>query len=1507
MKKLFKQIIAVILITTVVSTSNSMFLFANGINNQETTESVDETSYVNEELTNDEYSETDADQLETSDVVDDDQENEVKKTSDAEESEIESYEEDETKLVDEEKEVDTTSDEEENIETDKSLATEESVEENAEEENSVEDISESTSSEVSDNAIEENKTEDTKLLGTNEDKKGYEKNIPIIYNLDGGEWTEDTEVVDEFGHPYLLPQSTDEIEELANGEEFYFAVKSPRKDNYRFKHWKIKSDEKIRFFMWDPNKPTGSKLAYALPGKYNIIFENDYDEIELVAVWEYRMDTITYDKFDTNSQPIEFVFGDLETDFSKTDYVGYIDDLRKQVLSAVYYIADIAIVIDGVEVGKLVADFGGRFDRENYVCNESFVYVFARDMRDIPVKYDLAGGNWATIDGKVFNPNIVRAKSEIFELPALDKVEKENSAFIGWKIKGTDEIIDKLEPGEEEVELIATYERTHSKITYDLNGGRWVINDESDALAKKRIDEEVSLPAANTVYKYGQKLVGWKVNGEGEALKTLGNTDDDIFLVAEWTEVEMRKKELASYVNGSYDVWYKNAPISKEEIKSIIFTYTAPKSYTSSWNINADDIVGYVTNDNDVYVCAKEDVQIVLYPVEDEDFYSEKHVLLFNGFTNLEKIANIGFTDASELYTMYGMFANCENLSEIDFTGFNTGNVIDFSTAFTNTGFEELDLSMLDLNNVEMYQDAFSKCKKLRILNINIASKNYFYSALDMFLDCPNLIAVFVPDDFAGSDVAHLFSHLSDEYNYSAKLNSSVEKKERKAETADKTIQYAAEFKIGTDDNEGVFTAQSYAPAQIGKIIYDFKGLKTSFVNPKNIYDEKLYGRKFYLPLAEEMIPDKNAIFMGWYRDSRYEDGPIDMLSTDESGDITVYAKWEFPKIKWYTINGGKELHLTSENIPSDVDNFGNDFYASKKDNTDLPLLTAEKIVIDDKVNINDEDLDDDVAIFGGFEKVKVIEGLTNFDLSNLQSLARMFENCKSLETIDLTGLSTANVQSFELMFANTSKLRSVKFGNINTSKVKNMSYMFSNSSVQSVDFGTIDTSNVEDMSCMFYNANKLDDVKLNNFNTLKVKNYSSMFNGCTSLQKLDISSFAFTFVEGGYNFNSMFKNCENLVTIIATKEFDLFRLRDDNFAFISIEMFAGCKSLAGEKGGFVDSKKTDTAYYADIAHLDGAVYNILYNIYTEPKMGVFSTKDTSLVTFKYLGNVGKEDVKVGHVKGEKINLYVEPGTDKSHYKYYTDENKNSEVPFFGVRAMETKVTIYIEYSKPANNISNKSSNDANQNNLNYRTSSRSSGSSGGGSSGGGYAAGPLSDSDLFNSPTLNDGSLFPQAEGATEAEQLSKTKQEISPNAITKQENAKTAVGGNYSIANNLATWEENSDGTWSLSVNVNNQNVDAKNAFYTLIDTDATTGVQTNSIYYFDEKGQMATGWIKDNSGSMYFFETAYTADVGKMITGWKQVSGVYYYFGSDGKMMTNGITPDGYTVGANGEWLS
>lgn len=77
-------------------------------------------------------------------------------------------------------------------------------------------------------------------------------------------------------------------------------------------------------------------------------------------------------------------------------------------------------------------------------------------------------------------------------------------------------------------------------------------------------------------------------------------------------------------------------------------------------------------------------------------------------------------------------------------------------------------------------------------------------------------------------------------------------------------------------------------------------------------------------------------------------------------------------------------------------------------------------------------------------------------------------------------------------------------------------------------------------------------------------------------------------------------------------------------------------------------------------------------------------------------------------------------------------------------------------------------------------------------------------------------------------------------------------------------------------------------------------------SDFYFFNGNGEMVTGWLSDATGKTYFLETAETSEQGKMTRGWKKIAGKDYYFNSDGTLLRNGMTSDGYYVDENGVWV-
>ena len=142
---------------------------------------------------------------------------------------------------------------------------------------------------------------------------------------------------------------------------------------------------------------------------------------------------------------------------------------------------------------------------------------------------------------------------------------------------------------------------------------------------------------------------------------------------------------------------------------------------------------------------------------------------------------------------------------------------------------------------------------------------------------------------------------------------------------------------------------------------------------------------------------------------------------------------------------------------------------------------------------------------------------------------------------------------------------------------------------------------------------------------------------------------------------------------------------------------------------------------------------------------------------------------------------------------------------------------------------------------------------------------------------------------------------------SVTLQSNP-TEIKANTTNSN----WQQSANGTWQIIyTDAKGQQQLVKDSMVNIptVVTVNVNGIPTNvtveAKYYFDPNGNMYTGWLTPADGSKMFFNTDQGADRGKMSTGWKQISGNYYYFGQDGKMLSNTTTPDGYKIGQDGTW--
>lgn len=73
------------------------------------------------------------------------------------------------------------------------------------------------------------------------------------------------------------------------------------------------------------------------------------------------------------------------------------------------------------------------------------------------------------------------------------------------------------------------------------------------------------------------------------------------------------------------------------------------------------------------------------------------------------------------------------------------------------------------------------------------------------------------------------------------------------------------------------------------------------------------------------------------------------------------------------------------------------------------------------------------------------------------------------------------------------------------------------------------------------------------------------------------------------------------------------------------------------------------------------------------------------------------------------------------------------------------------------------------------------------------------------------------------------------------------------------------------------------------------------SNKWYYANDNGELQTSWVNMNNNWYYFNRS------GAMQTGWLEgKDGKWYYLNSDGTMMHDATTPDGYKIGPDGVWI-
>ncbi len=476
---------------------------------------------------------------------------------------------------------------------------------------------------------------------------------------------------------------------------------------------------------------------------------------------------------------------------------------------------------------------------------------------------------------------------------------------------------------------------------------------------------------------------------------------------------------------------------------------------------------------------------------------------MFYGCKNLSDVDFSNF-DTSSVTNMEYMFCACKGLTELDLSSFNTSKVTSMRAMFSersdydsllqgryHEGLEKLDLSSFDTSSVTDMRGMFYGCGSLEELNLSSF------------------------DTSSVTDMSYMFRAM------------------HPAGGSDK--QYSLKLDLGNFNTENV-TNMSYM----------------------------FYGSSNLTELNLNNFNTENVTDMSWMFSS-VQATELDVSSFD-TGNVTT--------MKGMFCNCEKLISLDLKNFDTGNVTRMDRMFELDKSLTNLELGSFDMGNVEnvsrmfnickslksvDFSKVNTRNMTNMFEMFFGWSGVTEL-GLSSFDTSNVTNMSFMFSGCSNLPELDLRSFDTSKVLDMSGMFKDCSSLPKLDLRSFDTSKVLEMDQMFYGcSNLPKLDLSNFDTGNVSDahgMSSMFSGCSSLSDLDLSSFDTSKVLNMSFMFSGCSSLPSLDLRNFDTSNVT---RMTSMFEGCSSL-TSIDLSSFDAGNVKGTSG--VIADVFSNCTSL---------------------------------------------------------------------------------------------------------------------------------------------------------------------------------------------------------------------------------------------------------------------------------------------------------------------------------------------------------
>ena len=529
--------------------------------------------------------------------------------------------------------------------------------------------------------------------------------------------------------------------------------------------------------------------------------------------------------------------------------------------------------------------------------------------------------------------------------------------------------------------------------------------------------------------------------------------------------------------------------------------------------------------------------------VFDPSFAGAQPTITMGWFWNmfyLQSITGLNYLNTNMVTDMAEMFAGCNRLTSLDVSNFNTSMVNDMSDMFCDCKLlTSLDVSNFNTSQVTRMEFMFNNCESLTNLDLSSFNTANVTRMDGMFWGCNALTTLDVSNfnTFQVEEMSRMFfacSSLTSLDLSSFNTSNVTEMVNMFSDCEELQTIYAGNgwSTAAVTDSEDMFRNCTSLVGGKGTA-YNASHTDATYAHIDGGTSDPGYltsGREAYI------VYTPSNTTMTFYYDKLKSNRPGTTYYIDDYGFI-------FPA--WHEDG-------TSDNVTRVV--FDSSFAGAR------PYTTTNW--------------------FADMTNLSSITGISNLNTSSVLDMSGMFEECRSLTSLDVSGFTTTCTNKMTGMFSGCSSLTSL-------------------------DVSGFNTENVNDMRFMFSGCSDLTSLNLGNFNTQNASSFQGMFEGCSSLKSLDLSSFDTRNVRAMYD---MFYVCSNLTTIYVGHKWVTSQVGS------SKDMFKSCTSLVGGQGTTFDASHTDATY----AHIDGGPSDPGYLTGPDQLGYAIKSTDGKTLTFYY-------------------------------------------------------------------------------------------------------------------------------------------------------------------------------------------------------------------------------------------------------------------------------------------------